>query len=494
MAEARISFDLAAPLMRTRTSAILVVIAAVYVAARLWHLTSFGLFGDEVFTLWTAAQDWNGLFASVVGDVAHPPLYYAMFKVWIDIGGQSLLWIKLLPALISIAAIFPFLFLCRELSLNLIATSLALWLMSVNGFLITHAQEPRMYSLLLLLTTCSLWVFTKLWREQTNSIQAALSIVNLLLVFTHYFGWVIVALELVFLLIWRRELLRSFIIGSGLIGVCFTPWVYLVARAARANPSRVDFIWNRPPPLSELAGYYGNLNGPLSYRWKVFGTAVVMMVCVAPIIVWAVQVIRTRSSRTEARPLWFLSLFAFGPVALAFVASHVLPQPVWAFRYLIIAAPAYLLLVAAAAERLKSHQVRIAFVVLIAGWAGVSGFVEAFNRDRVAWEPLVQRMIQAEPDTASAKPIAVYVTDPNIGNTVQFYLDNAGGARFQIVMSEDLTRPGSDHWWVAFIHYDHENQPLLQDSLREAGYRVGDIIEARAASHGAVMFPVWKRL
>jgi len=493
MAEARISLDLTAPLMRTRASALLVVIAAVYVAARLWRLTSFGLFGDEVFTLWTAAQDWNGLFASVIGDVAHPPLYYALFKVWIDLGGQSLLWIKLLPALVSIATLFPFLFLCRELNLNLVATSLALWLMSVNGFLITHAQEPRMYSLLLLLTTCSLWLFAKLCREHTNSIQAALCVVNLLLVFTHYFGWVIVTLEFVFLLIWRRDALRSFIIGSILIAVCFTPWVYLVARAARANPSRVNFVWNRPPPLSELAGYYGNLNGPLSYRWKVFGTAVVMLLFVMPIIAWAAQTIRTRASRRAARPLWFLSLFAFGPVMLAFVASHALPQPVWAFRYLIIAAPAYLLLVATATGSLKLRRVRFAFVVLVAGWAGVSGFVEALNRDRVAWEPLVQRMIQAEPDTASAKPIAVYVTDPNIGNTVQFYLDKAGDARFQIVMSEDLTRPGGDHWWVAFIHYDHENQPLLQDSLREAGYRVGDVIEARAPSHQAVLVPVWKK-
>jgi uncharacterized membrane protein len=492
MTEAQITFGLH-PLMRTRASVALAVIGAVYIAARLWHLTSFGLFGDEVFTLWTASQDWNGLFASVVGDVAHPPLYYALLKVWVDIGGQSLWWIKLLPALISIATVFPFLFLCRELNLNLIATSLALWLMAVNGFLINHAQEPRMYSLVLLLTTSSLWLFAKLCRESSNKNQAVLCAVNLLLVFSHYFGWVIVGLEFVFLVIWRRDLLRSFFIAVSLIAVCFSPWVYFVAHAARVNPSRVNFVWNRPPPLSELAGYYGNLNGPLSYRWKVFGTAVVMLLFVTPIIAWAAHLIRTRASRVEARPLWFLSLFAFGPVALAFVASHVLPQPVWAFRYLIIAAPAYLLLVAAATERLKSRRVRIAFVVLIAGWAGVSGFVEAFNRDRVAWEPLVQRMIQAEPDTASSKPIAVYVTDPNIGNTVQFYLDKAGETRFQIAMSDNLATPGGEHWWVAFIHYNHENQPLPQDSLAEAGYRVGDVIEATAASHQAVLLPVWKK-
>lgn len=475
--------------------------AVVFVAARFWNLTSYGIFGDEVFTLWTSAQDWPKVFSSVIEDVVHPPLFYALLKVWIDIGGQSLLWIKLLPVLLSIFSIIPFLLLCRALKINLMATALALWMMAVNSFLISHAQEPRMYSLLLLLVLFSLWLFVKLQSPDQKSIKIhfALGGVNLLLVFTHYFGWVVVALELFFLLLWRRELVRSFAVAILFIAICFSPWAYLVMTAARANPSRATFFWNRPPPLSELVGYYANLNGPLSYRWKVFGTGVVMLVFLAPIVAKCVRVVKARQARADASRFWFLLLFAFAPVALGFSASHLLPQSVWALRYLIIAAPAYFLLVAVAAAALNGAGVRIVFVLMIAAWAGLSGFAEMINRDRVSWEPLVRRMIEAEhiqmgqTETGSLSPVMVYVADPNIGNTIQFYLDKAGEARIRVAAVENLTSPPGEHSWVALIRYQHESQPPLQDSLTDAGYRVGEVIEARAATHTAMLFPVWRR-
>jgi hypothetical protein len=476
------------------------VAAVVFVAARFWHLTSYGLFGDEVFTLWTSAQDWSTVLSSVIEDVVHPPLFYILLKLWIDIGGQSVLWIKLLPVLLSIVSIIPFLLLCRELKINQLATGLALWMIAVNNFLISHAQEPRMYSLLLLWVLSSLWLFVKLQHSGQRSLRThvALGGVNLLLVFTHYFGWVIVALELFFLLVWRRDVVRSFAIATVGVAICFSPWAYLVVTAARKNPSRATFFWNRPPPLSEIVGYYANLNGPLSYRWKVFGTGVVLLVFLAPIVVKCARMMKAREAKDEPSRFWFLMLFAFAPVALGFVASHVLPQSIWALRYLIIAAPAYLLVVAVAATDLRRAGVRIVFVILIAGWATLSGFAEIINRDRVSWEPLVNRMIQAESyqsnrsESARSSPVTVYVADPNIGNTIRFYLDKAGENRILVDTVETLTSPPGEHSWVALIRYQHETQPPIQDSLTEAGYRVGDVIEARAASHSALLVPVWK--
>ncbi|MEK6323383.1 MAG: hypothetical protein AABN33_17220 [Acidobacteriota bacterium] len=470
-----------------------VVVAVIFVAARLWHLTSYGLFGDEVFTLWTAAQDWRSLFASVVGDVVHPPLFYVLLKVWIATGGQSLFWLKLLPILLSIASVLPFVFLCRELKVAPAAMNLALWLMAVNGFLINHSQELRMYSLLLLLTLTSMWLFAKLVNQDVyiTRTQAMLCAVNLFLVFTHYYGWVVVAIELVFLLIWKRERLRSFAIGAAFLALCFSPWVWFVAKATRVNPSRVNFVWNRPPAASELVGYYGNLNGPLSYRWKVFGTALLMLVFLAPVVVWGWRIPRRwRENRPESMAFWWLGLFALGPVALAFVASHLLPHPVWAFRYLIIAAPAYLLLVAAAACRLKGQRVRIGAVVLLLCWSGLSGFTEIVNRGKITWEPLVRKMMQAEPEQT---PVRVYVTDANIGNTIQFYLDQANGSRFQVSFVGSLNLQEDDHYWVAFIRYPNEVEPLPQSTLRERGYKVGETVESATAGQRAMIFPVWKR-
>src|SRR6185369_4845187 len=379
-------------------------------------------------------------------------------------------------------------------------TGLALWMMAVSNFLISHAQEPRMYSLLLLLVLFSLWLFVKLQRRDSHSTRTLFAIggVNLLLVFTHYFGWVIVALELLFLLVWRRELARSFAITTAAIAICFSPWAYLVTTAARKNPSRATFFWNRPPPLSEMVGYYANLNGPLSYRWKVFGTAVVLIVFLAPIIVKCVRMMKARQAKDEPSRFWFLMLFAFAPVVLGFVASHALPQSIWALRYLIIAAPAYLLVVALAAADLRRAGVRIVFVILIAGWATLSGFAEIIDRDRISWEPLVNRMIQAEsyqsnqPEGDRLQPVTVYAADPNIGNTIRYYLDKAGESRILVDTVDTLNSPPGEHSWVALIRYQHETQPPLQDSLTEAGYRVGDVIEASTASHSALLIPVWK--
>lgn len=468
------------------------VIAAIFVAARFWRLTSYGLFGDEVFTLWTAAQDWRSLLESVVGDVVHPPLFYMLLKVWIGVGGQSLLWLKLLPALLSIASVIPFFALCRDLRLEPAAMNLALWLMAINGLLITHAQELRMYSLLFLLTLTSLWLFAKLINQDAGSrkTQTMLCAVNLLMVFTHYYGWVIIALELMFLSIWKRERLRLFAFAAAFLALCFSPWVWFVAKAARVNPSRVNFVWNRPPPASELVGYYGNLNGPLSYRWKVFGTALVMLAFLAPVAVWGWRLRRGRENKPYAMAFWWLALFAFAPVALAFVASHLLPQSVWAFRYLIIAAPAYLLIVAAAAYSLNTRPVRIGAVGLMVCWSALSGFTEMTARRQIAWEPLVLSMIQAEPGQG---PVEVYVTDSNIGNTIQFYLDQASETRFQISFADSLSGIEADHYWVAVVTYEHETEPLIPSALRERGYDAGEMIESEAAGQRAMMVPVWKR-
>jgi hypothetical protein len=117
------------------------------------------------------------------------------------------------------------------------------------------------------------------------------------------------------------------------------------------------------------------------------------------------------------------------------------------------------------------------------------------NRDRISWEPLVNRMIQAErnqPDISRESPVTVYVADPNVGNTIQFYLDKAGETRIRVNAAEDLNSPPGEHSWVALIRYNHESGPPLPDSLTEAGYRVGDVIEAKAAGHTAMLFPVWK--
>ncbi|HWN98200.1 MAG TPA: hypothetical protein VNS63_02915 [Blastocatellia bacterium] len=487
-----------APRDTTITLAFLVLAVAAYVVARFWRLTSFGLFGDEVFSFWVADQALPGLIDSVRGDVVHPPLFYLALKCWIAIGGRSILWLKLLPVVFSLAGIPVLVCLCRELRMRTAAISLTFGLMALNAFLVSYAQELRMYSLLMTLSITSLWLFARLINSDAGVArnQLWLAGVNLFLVFTHYYGWIIVALELGFLVIWKRARARAFAIGVAAIALAFSPWIYAVAREAKEKPARVNFVWNAPPRPSDFAGYYANLNGALSYRWKVVGTSLVMILFATPIIVWGARSLRSSRTQTGQRAsppiaFWWLMVFAVGPPVISFCASYVLTQSVWAPRYLIVAAPAYFVLVAASVFELPSKRFSIAIGSILLAWAVLSGSTDLIDRDRIAWEPLVAEMLHQEPVTNAG--INVYSTDPNLGNTIQFYLGRQSRQRCDAVYVESLRGLPGDHFWVAHIRYKHELGPSPQQILSESGYEVGAGFEAEAPNHKGFLFPVWKR-
>ncbi|HSO74095.1 MAG TPA: glycosyltransferase family 39 protein, partial [Blastocatellia bacterium] len=453
-----------------------------------------------VFTFWTAEQDLGSVIASVRGDVVHPPLFYLALKYWIALGGNSVLWLKLLPVLFSIAGIPPLVLLCRELKMRAAAISLTLGLIAFNSFLVSYAQELRMYSLLMTLTVTSLWLFVKVINRDRDVLWTHVWLIatNLALVFTHYYGWVIVALEFLFLLVWKRERARGFAISVAVIACAFSPWAYAVALESKTKPERVNFVWNAPPRASDFVGYYANLNGALSYRWKVAGTLLVTILFATPILFWGSRELRSAGKQVgQGRKgsgqsiFWWFVVFAFAPAVISFCASHVLTQSVWAPRYLIIAAPVYLMMVAAAVFKLPSKRLSVATAAAVLAWAALSGTVELTSRDRIAWEPLVAKMLLAE--SSGSGGINVYSIDPNIGNTIQFYLDRLSGQRCESVYIRGFEDLPAGHFWVAHTRYKHETGPAPRQLLAESGYEVGAGIEVEAPSQKGSLFPVSKR-
>ena len=168
--------------LTTLTIILFSLAVAVYIAARLWRLTSYGLFGDEIFSFQLASDTWGGLLHSAITDVVHPPLFYMLLKLWIAVGGNSLLWLKLFPVCFSVAVILPLVLLGRELEVSAIVITLTLWLMAVNEFLVNFSQELRMYSPLLFFTLLSMWLFARYFNSPPSTpLILALMFVNLLL-------------------------------------------------------------------------------------------------------------------------------------------------------------------------------------------------------------------------------------------------------------------------------------------------------------------------
>src|SRR4051812_25817991 len=95
------------------------VLALVLAAAvRFWGFAAFCLDGDEIFSLQVARLGWVRMTRMAIGDSVHPPLFYYLLHLWIGIGNDSLVWLRLLPVSIALAAMAPLVLLCRELNMR----------------------------------------------------------------------------------------------------------------------------------------------------------------------------------------------------------------------------------------------------------------------------------------------------------------------------------------------------------------------------------------
>jgi mannosyltransferase len=179
------------------------IVCLAYIFLRLWNLTESCLWFDEIFSIHAAEHSWSGLFWFAAQDLIHPPLFYVLLKLWIAIGGESLFWLRLFPVLFSVAALFPFFLLCRQFKLSNSTIALAATFLALNGSLIKYAQEVRMYSLLMCASLFSLWLFARFLNVGKGI--WFLTLVNILLVHTQYFGWLVVVGEIFTVLYLQRR-------------------------------------------------------------------------------------------------------------------------------------------------------------------------------------------------------------------------------------------------------------------------------------------------
>ena len=507
--------------------------AVLFVAARLRSLTADCLWFDEIFSLHAARHGWRELLAFVAADVIHPPLFYLLLKLWVALGGEALLWVRLFPALTACAALIPFYLLCRELRLRAAEMNLALLLMAPSGYLIHYAQTLRMYSLLLFLALGSLWLcarFVNAARPGESARQKSsllfLFLVNLLLIYTHYYGWVVVGCEFLYLLIWQRRKLAAFsLITIGLL-LCFSPWAYAVTQAAARGASVGQNIgWAARPDALLLARYFITLNEPFIFReGALLGPRAVALLFALAFLLFGLPLVmllrrnirgETEESHQPVAPVKFLSLFALLPVLLAFILSQLLPHSVWGTRHLIIVAVPYLMLAAIALCRLRPAWAQTAILLTLACWILLAGAFVALRQPAVGiwcgWEPLARRMRTATAEQAGEA--RVYAFEDLIAYHLWFALDSAGERRFHVaavknvpgiaqdpayflprrfygVTTTDLNGIEGEQFWLAFrdVSWNEERPPV--SLLRARGCRTGERLEFSAGGQRAFMVPV----
>ncbi|MFZ1618488.1 MAG: hypothetical protein WAT41_14160 [Flavobacteriales bacterium] len=301
--------------------------------------------GDEPFTVYWAQRPLMELFGMLRTE-NNPPLYFLLMHGWSTLVPLETAWLRVPSAFFSILTVWPLFLIGKRLSGPLAGLVVGL-LFTFSNHSYAFAHEVRAYSLLALACTWAVWqllnlsdgggtILSRISRLRGGTILW-LAAANILAVWTHYFGWLMVGTELVLVFgVPQLRRVRVKMLAAAAITVLLSlPWAGVVL--ARAGESLGHGTWVDAPTWEEPYN--------MVMRWS---NAPVVAVLFLVLIAWAL--VRGKE-RKWATPLLWCGLPLIGLFAISFVF------PVYVDRYLYFASPAFYLLVGmAAVERFHPRQ------------------------------------------------------------------------------------------------------------------------------------------
>ncbi len=473
---------------------------------RLWGLAAWCLDGDEIFSLGLARQGWGEMTSSAIRDTVHPPLLYYFLKVWISIGGQSLFWFRLFPMIACTLALWPIILLARRCGLKALEICLVVALAAPHPYLVYYSQHVRMYALLLMFGMWSLYIFSKVALTENETRRRrliAFTIVNIVLLYSHYYGIVVIAFECLFALIWKRRLLLSMITSALVTLIAFAPWIYGAVKSAQAKGGLDSNLgWIQKPSFPDLMWYYVDLSGAGSVPRYNFAAPVLIVLGVAALFFFR---------RNQTRVIFFLALFAYAPAVFSFAVSQFTHNSIWGHRHLIFCVPPFLMLATLCMTRLAT-PVGLGLGALAVLWAGLMVHQRTLGiHEKVPWDSLVLTILDQE--RGATQPVEFYSLDQYLHYPVWFFLENlkagdsAGFA--QVPPRSEMPRlsrdaamikvrrqtavadlPQTGHFWVAFSS-SWAGEPVRSTLKIQRGCRVGDPVVIWDKFHWITAFPAW---
>lgn len=324
------------------TAFILVVIAAMSLSV-LQALYSQSIRLDESQSIWVATKPLGSLLQNVSKDV-HVPLYLVLLHFWLQVGGTSIVWSRLLSTLFFVLTLPPLYSLATKLTSRR-AALVAVALFSFSPFIMWFTAETRMYTLFTLLVTLNHLAFVNMIRTSARTGKIWYGITFLLGIYTHYFFFLLTATQLFYL--WVRNLSRNGVTWEHVLKIWqnrtlikvistlavsilfFAPWVWYASREGAGSSTS---------PLLESPSSYNVVE---TYTEFLFGfqkdALENLLISMWPLSIIMLFGLFTRRKWQNLNYSGYIFLATVFPTLLVFLVSMI--KPIFLARYLILVTP-----------------------------------------------------------------------------------------------------------------------------------------------------------
>ncbi|WP_333786707.1 glycosyltransferase family 39 protein [Methanomethylovorans sp.] len=173
------------------------ILAITFIGAflRIYQLGTESVWLDEATTYFLSSDTLFGIYEATKNDV-HPPLYYFVVHFFL-FAGKSEALLRFPSMVFGIVAI-PLLYMLGTRLFTVKEGLISSFLLSISLSHIYYSQEARMYSMMVFLTLGSIFFFYAAIEDKRNSFWFLFIVFTVLNIYTHYFGFFIFPVEILF--------------------------------------------------------------------------------------------------------------------------------------------------------------------------------------------------------------------------------------------------------------------------------------------------------
>ncbi len=370
------------------------------------YISSNSLAGDEPFSVYHAQMDIPVIVdLLIVGN--NPPLYEILLHFWIKLFGISELSVRFPSFIFSSVTVFTI----YKTGLRFFNFKIALVvgaLFTFSGFHILFAHEARVYALFAMLVSISVYFFLSIVNgNNTIKIYLILILTNVIMIYSYYFGFIVIGLQLLTVLTDRNQRTlnyRNWLVYIAALTIFSLPIIGILF--ARFIDTANTGTWVTPP--SGVTDIYNML-------WQ-FSNAPVVTICSIIVLLAAfVKVLVKKDINNINISIKFVLLWFVVPFFVMFLISFQIPMFVG--RYLIFVSLAYYLLLAISLEYIiRGIRYGVSALVIFSALYMVTLNINGDNKRHV--EATVNKIIELKTDNS-----LVLISPPDFALNFSYYYD-----------------------------------------------------------------------